>query len=139
MALRKPKKQMKVLAHTWIFPPRIHFSCRQRNSRIERYTNVELPEMHLAFGPTDCNGRAAQRLFAQRYHRKQIPMHAFFGYVHYRVSESGFFIVDTQERERRVRTPKKRLCWIWYKTIPAPVCGFSPVLSGFPIRPSGGF
>ncbi|GBM39900.1 hypothetical protein AVEN_250221-1 [Araneus ventricosus] len=84
---------------------KLHFACRQSGGKMERCTNAELVDMHLAYGTADCNGRAAQRLYAQRYTRRQTPSHAFFARLHQRLSDSGSFIVDTQQRERRVRTP----------------------------------
>lgn len=70
-----------------------------------RYTNTELAEMHLAYGAADCNGRAAQRLYAQRYPNRQTPSHIIFARLHRRLSNSGSFMVETQEHARRVITP----------------------------------
>lgn len=71
---------------------------------MERFTNAELADMHLAYGAADCNGRAAQRLYAQRYPRRQTPGHAYFARLHQRLSDKGSFIGDTQEPSRTVRT-----------------------------------
>lgn len=72
---------------------------------MERYTNSELADMHLAYGAAGCNGRAAQRLYAERYPNRQIPCHAFFARVHQRLSTTGSFDGGRPERERSVRTP----------------------------------
>ncbi|GFT44004.1 DUF4817 domain-containing protein [Trichonephila clavipes] len=80
------------------------FTCRQRGSRRERYTSAELVSMHLACGVADCNRRAVQWL-PNVTPGRQTPCHTFFTCLHQSLSDNGSFIVDAQERDRRVRTP----------------------------------
>ncbi|GFT38843.1 hypothetical protein TNCV_1585401 [Trichonephila clavipes] len=42
------------------------------------YTNAEKADMILAYGATDCNGRAAQRLYAERHPVRRTPAHTMF-------------------------------------------------------------
>ncbi|GFW07069.1 hypothetical protein TNCV_3692651 [Trichonephila clavipes] len=46
---------------------KLHFACRQSGSSMERFTNAELTDMHLASGAAYCNGVATQWLCAQLY------------------------------------------------------------------------
>ncbi|GFW54306.1 DUF4817 domain-containing protein [Trichonephila clavipes] len=93
---------------------KFHFACLQSGSRLERYTNTELADIHLPYEVTDCNGRAAQRLYAQRNPRRQTPNCVFRARLLHRLSDSESFIVDTQGLESRERKPNNvKLCWIW--------------------------
>ncbi|GFW19195.1 hypothetical protein TNCV_255221 [Trichonephila clavipes] len=42
------------------------------------YTNAEKEDMILAYGATDCNGRAAQRLYVERPPFRRTPAHTMF-------------------------------------------------------------
>ncbi|GFY20402.1 hypothetical protein TNCV_210341 [Trichonephila clavipes] len=61
--------------------------------------------MHLAHDVADCCVRAAQRLCAQRYLRSKIPSHALFACLNERLSYRRVYVLVTQKRERRGRTP----------------------------------
>ncbi|GFS92281.1 hypothetical protein TNCV_1113651 [Trichonephila clavipes] len=65
---------MKVYAHTWSITMKLHFVCRHSNSRMERYTNAELADMHLVYGVANCNARVVQRLHAQRAPGRKFPV-----------------------------------------------------------------
>ncbi|GFX35814.1 uncharacterized protein TNCV_746071 [Trichonephila clavipes] len=54
------------------------------------YTNAEKADMILAYGTTDCNGRAAQRLYAERHPFRRTPAHTMFASLHQQLS-SVFF------------------------------------------------
>ncbi|GFX81961.1 DUF4817 domain-containing protein [Trichonephila clavipes] len=72
---------------------------------MERYTDAELADMHQVYDASNCYGRATHRFCAKCYSRKHTPRHTFFSHLHQRMSDSGSFIVDTKERQRRIRTP----------------------------------
>ncbi|GFX45498.1 RNase H domain-containing protein [Trichonephila clavipes] len=61
---------------------------------MERCTNAEFADVHLAYGAADCNSRAAQQLYAQRYLRS----HAFFACLHQKLSTNGSFTLNTSVR-----------------------------------------
>ncbi|GFV17253.1 uncharacterized protein TNCV_5103161 [Trichonephila clavipes] len=46
------------------------------------YTNAEKADMILAYGATDCNCRAAQRLYAERHPDRWTPAHTMFARLH---------------------------------------------------------
>ncbi|GFV77062.1 DUF4817 domain-containing protein [Trichonephila clavipes] len=83
---------------------KLHFVCRQIGSRMEHYTKTELSDMHLAYGAADCNGRATQWLYGQRYPRRQATSHAFFQRLYHRLPDRRSFNDGTQEREQGLRT-----------------------------------
>ncbi|GFX14995.1 uncharacterized protein TNCV_4897631 [Trichonephila clavipes] len=55
------------------------------------YTNAEKADMILAYGATDCNGRAAQRLYAERLPVRRTPAHTMFARLHQQLCETGSF------------------------------------------------
>ncbi|GFW00351.1 uncharacterized protein TNCV_4355481 [Trichonephila clavipes] len=55
------------------------------------YTNAEKADMILAYGATDCNGRAAQRLYAERHPVRRTPAHTMFARLHQQLCETGSF------------------------------------------------
>ncbi|GFS94127.1 hypothetical protein NPIL_252331 [Nephila pilipes] len=61
--------------------------------------------MHLENGAADCNGRAVQRLYAQRYPRRKTPSHAFFALLRLRFQDRGFLIADKKEWHCLARSP----------------------------------
>jgi len=72
---------------------------------MERYTWIELSDMHLTYGAANCNGRAAQRLYQQRYPGRRIPHHSIFESIHRHLRENGSFRRSNgQGRRRSVRT-----------------------------------
>ncbi|GFW28006.1 transposase-like protein [Trichonephila clavipes] len=56
-----------------------------------KYTNAEKADMILAYGATDCNGRAAQRLYAERHPVRRTPAHTMFARLHQQLCETGSF------------------------------------------------
>ncbi|GFV01373.1 hypothetical protein TNCV_535651 [Trichonephila clavipes] len=46
------------------------------------YTNAEKADMILAHGATDCNGRATQRLYAEKHPVRRTPAHTIYGRDH---------------------------------------------------------
>ncbi|GFW70186.1 DUF4817 domain-containing protein [Trichonephila clavipes] len=68
------------------------------------YTNAEKVDMILAFGATDCNGRAAQRLYAERHPVRRTPAHTMFARLHQQLCETGSFQKAARNRDRTART-----------------------------------
>ncbi|GFX65102.1 DUF4817 domain-containing protein [Trichonephila clavipes] len=68
------------------------------------YTNVEKADMILAYGATDCNGRAAQMLYAERHPVRQTPAHTMFARLHQQLCETGSFQKAARNRDRTART-----------------------------------
>ena len=64
--------------------------------------------MHLAYGATFTGGRAAKRLYRDRYPNRLIPHHTKFSSIHRRLFQSGTVHrrVDGQGRWHFVRTPE---------------------------------
>lgn len=62
-----------------------------------RYTNTEMTDMLLAYGKADGNGRAAARLYAERFPNRNTPHHGTFAAIERRVRESGKLQVSTIE------------------------------------------
>ena len=56
---------------------------------MERYTWIELTNMHLAYGASFTRGRAAQRLYRYRYPNRRITQHKTFSSIHRRLCQSG--------------------------------------------------
>ncbi|GFS96651.1 uncharacterized protein TNCV_3944271 [Trichonephila clavipes] len=54
------------------------------------FTNAEKADMILAYGATDCNGRAAQRLYAKRHPVRRTPAHTMFARLHQQLSSVLF-------------------------------------------------
>ena len=55
---------------------------------MERYTWIELANMHLAYGAAFISGRAAQRLLRDRYPNRRITHHTTFSSIHRRRCQS---------------------------------------------------
>ncbi|GFT56148.1 transposable element Tc3 transposase [Trichonephila clavipes] len=68
------------------------------------YTNAEKADMILAYGATDCNGRAAQRLYAERHSVRRTPAHTMFARLHQQLCETGSFQKAARNRDRTART-----------------------------------
>ncbi|GFU94576.1 uncharacterized protein TNCV_1265471 [Trichonephila clavipes] len=62
------------------------------------YTNAEKVDMILAYGATDCNGRAAQRLYAERHPVRRTPAHTMFARLHQQLCETGLSQWYLQQR-----------------------------------------
>jgi len=72
---------------------------------MERYTWIELSDMHLTYGAANCNGRAAQRFYQQRYPGRRISHHSIFESIHRHLRENGSFRRSNEQgRRRSVRT-----------------------------------
>ena len=56
---------------------------------MERYTWIELANMHLAYGAAFMSGRAEQRLYRDRYPNRRITHHTEFSSIHRRLCQSG--------------------------------------------------
>ncbi|GFW35259.1 hypothetical protein TNCV_3004171 [Trichonephila clavipes] len=50
-----------------------YFHRTQTGCTMTEYTNAEKADMILAYGATDCNVRAAQRLYAERHSVRRTP------------------------------------------------------------------
>ncbi|GFW60327.1 DUF4817 domain-containing protein [Trichonephila clavipes] len=68
------------------------------------YTNAEKADMILAYGATDCNVRAAQRLYAERHPVRRTPAHTMFARLHQQLCETGSFQRAARNRDRTART-----------------------------------
>ncbi|GFY02428.1 DUF4817 domain-containing protein [Trichonephila clavipes] len=68
------------------------------------YTNAEKEDMILAYGATDCNGRVAQRLYAERHPVRRTPAHTMFARLHEQLCETGSFQKAARNRDRTART-----------------------------------
>ncbi|GFV12617.1 DUF4817 domain-containing protein [Trichonephila clavipes] len=68
------------------------------------YTNAEKADMILVYGATDCNGRAAQRLYAERHPVRRIPAHTVFARLHQQLCETGSFQKAVRNRDRTAGT-----------------------------------
>ncbi|GFT91035.1 DUF4817 domain-containing protein [Trichonephila clavipes] len=68
------------------------------------YTNAEKEDMILAYGATDCNGRAAQRLYVERPPFRWTPAHTMFARLHQQLCETGSFQKAARNRDRTART-----------------------------------
>lgn len=76
--------------------------------QVDRYTYQELADMHLIYGVADGNGRAAARLYAQRFPHRRHPSRTTFSAIHRRLRETGTMrpvLADTG-RQRYARTPQ---------------------------------
>ena len=56
---------------------------------MERYTWIELANMHLAYGAAFTGGRAAEELYKDRYPNGRITHHTTFSSIHRRLGQSG--------------------------------------------------
>ncbi|GFV76758.1 DUF4817 domain-containing protein [Trichonephila clavipes] len=68
------------------------------------YTNAEKADMILAYGATDCNGGAGQRLYAERHPVRRTPAHTMFARLHQQLCETGSLQKAARNRDRTART-----------------------------------
>ena len=52
------------------------------------YTLNELTDMHLQYGETRGNSRAARRLYAERFPMRRLPSHVLFQRIDARIGET---------------------------------------------------
>ncbi|GFW88057.1 DUF4817 domain-containing protein [Trichonephila clavipes] len=69
----------------------VYFHRTQTGCTMAEYTNTEKADMILAYGATDCNGRAAQRLYTERHPVRRTPAHTMFARLHQKLCETGSF------------------------------------------------
>lgn len=71
------------------------------------YTCIEYTDMVLVYGEARGNGRAARRLYEERYPNRATPSHTLFSKVVQRLRETGTFTVNRADcgAPRRRRTP----------------------------------
>lgn len=74
---------------------------------MEQFTNTEMADMHIVYGEVHCNGRAAARLYAERYPNRRAPNYRMFANLHRNLCEYGTFSKSAQDtgRTRMTRTP----------------------------------
>lgn len=73
---------------------------------MNQYSNAELTDMHYVYGAVDGNGRAAVRMYRQRFPNRRVPDHRLFGQLHRRLQEAGSFRISSHiGRQRTTRTP----------------------------------
>lgn len=74
---------------------------------MNRYTNAELADIHFIYGLANGNGRAAARLYRERYPTRRQPNHQTFARVHQNLANHGCFRVTIEGtgRPRTARTP----------------------------------
>ena len=53
------------------------------------YNLNELTDMHLLYGETRGNSRAARRLYAERFPMRRLPSHVLFQLIDARMNETG--------------------------------------------------
>ncbi|GFU31608.1 hypothetical protein TNCV_1235021 [Trichonephila clavipes] len=85
-----------------------------------RFTNSELADIHFIYGLADGNGRAAVRLFRERYPTWRQPNHQTFARVHQNLVERGSFRATikgywTEANKREHPYSKKVCCMLWTK------------------------
>ncbi|GFV86159.1 hypothetical protein TNCV_671561 [Trichonephila clavipes] len=51
---------------------RNNLSCHHLQRSMERFTNTELTDMHLIYGLVEGNARAAERLYCERYLKRDV-------------------------------------------------------------------
>ncbi|GFS78651.1 DUF4817 domain-containing protein [Trichonephila clavipes] len=68
------------------------------------YTKAEKADMILAYGATDCNGRAAHRLYAERHPVRRTPAHTLFARLHQQLCETGSFQKAARNGDLTART-----------------------------------
>ncbi|GFX98880.1 DUF4817 domain-containing protein [Trichonephila clavipes] len=85
----------------------LHFRHGQRAMNMYRFTNSELADIHFIYGLADGNGRAAVRLYRERYPTRRQPNHQTFARVHQNLVERGSFraTIEGTGRRRIARTP----------------------------------
>lgn len=86
----------------------LHF--RLPTKIMEEFTNEEMARMHIVYGEVHCNGRAASRLYAERYLNRRVPNYRMFANMEHS-AETGMMQVV---HERHVHQhQKKRYCVEW--------------------------
>ncbi|GFV01344.1 uncharacterized protein TNCV_2125701 [Trichonephila clavipes] len=85
----------------------LHFRHGQRAMNMYRFTNSELADIHFIYDLADGNGRAAVRLYRERYPTRRQPNHQTFARVHQNLVERGSFraAIEGTGRRRIARTP----------------------------------
>ncbi|GFT97666.1 transposase-like protein [Trichonephila clavipes] len=85
----------------------LHFRHGQHAMNMYRFTNSELADIHFIYGLADGNGRAAVRLYRERYPTRRQPNHQTFARVHQNLVERGSFraTIEGTGRRRIARTP----------------------------------
>ena len=73
------------------------------STTMERETNAECADMHLAYGATNGNSREAVRIYVARYPNRHVPAHQAFVSIHRRLCEDGAFRRTRAEGRRRRR------------------------------------
>ena len=75
---------------------------------MERVTNAELADMHLAYDTANGNSREAVRIYVARYLNKHVPAHQIFVSINRGSCEDGAFRRARPEggRRRRLRDPE---------------------------------
>ena len=61
---------------------------------MDRYTNIELADMHLTYGVAQGNARNAVRMYRDKFPNRHIPGNRFFTNLHMRLRETGSFRTD---------------------------------------------
>ncbi|GFT56432.1 DUF4817 domain-containing protein [Trichonephila clavipes] len=67
----------------------LHFRHEQRAMNMYRFTNSELADIHFIYGLADGNGRAAVRLYRERYPTRRQPNHQTFARREDSIFEEG--------------------------------------------------
>src|ERR1700729_1201800 len=72
------------------------------------YTFAEYADMQLIYGQVHCNGRAASRLYQERFPEMRVPAHTLFERVNQRIRETGSVKITRPYNgaQRTVRTPE---------------------------------
>ncbi|GFV73483.1 DUF4817 domain-containing protein [Trichonephila clavipes] len=85
----------------------LHFKHGQRAMNMYRFTNSQLTDIHFIYGLADGNGRAAVRLYRERYPTRRQQNHQTFSRVHQNLVERGSFraTIEGTGRRRIARTP----------------------------------
>lgn len=75
---------------------------------MENYTFAEYADMLLIYGEARCNGRAASRLYAERFPERRIPAHTLFARINQRLRETGSVEIKRLDNgaQRTIRTPE---------------------------------
>lgn len=58
------------------------------------FSTEELADMHLVYGLAQGNGRAAHRLYTERFPMRRAPHHTLFARLHQNLRERGSFMVS---------------------------------------------
>jgi hypothetical protein len=69
-------------------------------SNMNRYTFVELSDMHLVYGEARGNGREAQRIYQECYSQRQLPHRTTFASIDRRLREYGSLEINKRTAGR---------------------------------------